>query len=325
MARIFITGGCGFIGSHLAAFHLNKGDEVLILDDLSSGSLDNLKEYNNNSLLRIEKNNILHWSEIKNAVKWADCIYHLAAIVGVFKVLAEPVNVIQTNIGGCERLLHAMAETRSKARVLLASSSSVYGSNKVLGLSETDNLIVTMQGYSLSTYTISKISQEAISLAYYRAHGLAITLLRLFNVIGPRQVGRYGMVVPRFVEQACNHEPLTVFGDGSQTRSFCDVRDAVRAMDLLVQTEDAIGEIFNVGNNHEISIKDLAQLIKERTGSKSRLQFIPYEDVYGSDFKDITQRRPDLRKLYKLTQFKPEWDLTDSIDDLTALQKSKAN
>lgn len=325
MARIFITGGCGFIGSHLASFHLLKGDEVLVVDDLSSGSLNNLASFQDNYRLHIENENILTWSGLKNAVKWANRIYHMAAIVGIFKVIAEPVEVVKTNIGGCERLLHAVIESGARPRIVLASSSSVYGASKTSVLNEDDDLIIKIQGYSLSTYAISKLSQEAIAFAYYRAHQLPITLVRLFNVIGQRQTGRYGMVVPRFIQQACKNEPLTIFGDGSQTRSFCDVRDAIVAMDLLTDHVQTIGEIINVGNDHEISINELATLVKSQTNSQSLFEYIPYEKAYGPGFKDTAQRRPDIGKLFRLTGFKPQWHLENTITELAANYRQYAN
>lgn len=321
MAHILITGGCGFIGSHLAAFHLEQGDEVLIIDNMSSGSDDNLKIYQDNPSLHIEQNDILSWPDLTEATGWADRIYHMAAIVGIFKVLSEPVNVIRTNIGGAQRLLDAIVKSGSRARVLLASSSSVYGAIKRVDLSEEDDLIVKMKNYSLSTYMISKVTQEAIALAFYRSYEIPLTLVRLFNVIGPRQTGRYGMVVPRFVKQACDNKPITVFGDGTQTRSFCDVRDAVKAMDRLLDTSKSIGEIINVGNTQEISISQLAELVKIRTKSSSKIQYISYEEAYGPGFRDTTQRKPNLTKLCSMISYKPVWTLENTIDDLTLAYK----
>ncbi|HAT2065837.1 TPA: NAD-dependent epimerase/dehydratase family protein [Legionella pneumophila] len=321
MAHILITGGCGFIGSHLAAFHLEQGDEVLVIDNMSSGSDDNLRIYQDNPLLHIEQNDIISWPGLTKATGWADRIYHMAAIVGIFKVLSEPVNVIRTNIGGAQRLLDAIVESGSRARVLLASSSSVYGAIKRTDLNEEDDLIVKMKNYSLSTYMISKITQEAIALAFYRSYQIPLTLVRLFNVIGPRQTGRYGMVVPRFVQQACDNKPITVFGDGTQTRSFCDVRDAVKAMDRLLDTRKSIGEIVNVGNTQEISISKLAELVKIRTKSSSNIQYISYEEAYGPGFRDTTQRKPNLSKLCSIISYKPVWTLENTIDDLALAYK----
>lgn len=321
LMRILITGGCGFIGSHLIAFHLAKGDQVHIVDNLSAGSLDNIKPFHQNERFQFEEANILTWPNLYKEVQWADRIYHMAAVVGVFKVLAEPVNVVETNITGCERLLHAVLKTGCKARVIIASSSSVYGDSKAVELSEKDNLIVKPIGHSLSCYAVSKIAQETIAHAYFSEHKIPISIIRLFNVIGPRQTGRYGMVVPRFVKQALNNEPITIFGDGTQTRSFCDVRDAVMAINLLAGRPETIGEIINVGNDHELSINELAKLIHQHSNSQSVYQHIPYEQAYGEAFIDTTQRRPCLKKLIKLTDFKHCWSLEQTIDDLILLNQ----
>lgn len=317
--KVLITGGCGFIGSNLVAFHIKRGDEVWVVDDLSTGSENNIAEFKQDPLFRFEQASLLHWPGLTEAVKWADRIYHLAAIVGLFRVLAEPVQVIETNIGSCERLFRIIAETGAKPRILLSSSSSVYGHSRAKILSEDDELIMQPVGNSLSTYSISKLAQEAIALAHFRATKIPVTLLRLFNVIGPRQTGRYGMVVPRFVKQACNNEPITIFGDGKQTRSFCDVRDVINAINLLAEKKESIGEIVNVGNDHELSINELAELVLQRTASCSIVEYIPYEKAYGEQFTDITQRRPKLSKLERLTGFKSQWTLEQTIDNLIEL------
>lgn len=321
MEHILITGGCGFIGSHLAIFHLEQGDEVLVIDNMSSGSEANFQGYRDNSLLRIVNDDLLSWEELSKATLWADRIYHMAAIVGIFKVLSDPVNVIKTNIGGVQRLLNTVIENGSKAKILLASSSSVYGAVEHTDLNEADDLIVKMKNYSLSPYMVSKITQEAIALAYYNTYKTPLILVRLFNVIGPRQTGRYGMVVPRFIQQACNNEPITVFGNGTQTRSFCDVRDAVNTMDLLMKSLNTVGEIINVGNAQEISINQLANLIKNITESQSEIQHISYEKAYGAEFKDTTQRKPNLNKLNNLISYKPLWSLENTISDLEVIYK----
>jgi UDP-glucose 4-epimerase len=243
----------------------------------------------------------------------------MAAVVGVFRVLAEPVNVIETNIRGCERLLSAIAQTSSKARVIIASSSSVYGDSKKPELNENNDLLIKPFGHSLSMYAVSKIAQEAVALSYYKEHKIPVTIIRLFNIIGPRQTGRYGMVVPRFIQQACNNKPITIFGDGTQTRSFCDVRDAIQAINLLADKTNTIGETINVGNNYEISINELAKLVQMETRSASSFQYIPYEIAYKERFSDTTQRRPDINKLISLTGFHHQWNLQRTIADLVHL------
>lgn len=314
--RVLITGGCGFIGSHLVEAHLRQDDEVSVVDNLSSGTLDNLQEFRSNPKLEVVESDLIAWKGLKNALLKTDRVYHLSAIVGVFKVLAEPVNVIKSNIIGCEHLFETIKEAGVNPRVIIASSSSVYGSNESPELKEHDSLLIKSMGNALSPYAISKMTQEIIANAYHKEYQIPTTIVRLFNVVGPKQTGRYGMVVPRFTHQACDNSPITVFGDGTQTRSFCDVRDAVTAILLLAQQENTLGEVINVGNDHEISILNLAEMIKERTQSHSEIQYIPYEIAYGVDFNDTTQRRPCLEKLKKLTGFQHQWSLADTVDDL---------
>ena len=320
--RILITGGCGFIGSHLVEYHLAKGDEVHAVDNLSTGTLQNIAPFKNSAAFRFDQADILTWPDLDKAIKSADRIYHCAAVVGIFRVISDPINVISSNIIACRRLFQTIADSTSRPIVIIASSSSVYGDSPENPLNESDNLIVKPPTHPLATYAISKISDEAIALAYYRSANIPTIMPRLFNTIGPRQTGRYGMVVPRFVSQACHKEPFTVFGDGTQTRSFCDVRDVVTALDLLAQQPEAIGKIVNVGNDREISINDLANLVCECTGYPNESRYIPYEEAYGMEFTDITQRRPDLSKLMGLITFKYKWTLAATINDLISDYKN---
>lgn len=320
--RILITGGCGFIGSHIVEFHLAKGDEVFVVDDISTGSLDNIAPFKNNPAFHFEKSDILNWPNLEKTVAWANRIYHMAAIVGVYRVLKEPINVLTTNIHGCEKILQAIASSGKQPQVIITSSSSVYGHNETPLLSESDDLIIKSVAHPLWNYALSKIADEALGLAYYQSKKIPITVIRLFNTIGPRQTGRYGMVVPRFVQQACKGEPITVFGDGTQTRSFCDVRDVLTALNLLASTPDSNGQIVNIGNDKEIIINDLAELIRKKSDSKSEIQYIPYKEAYGEDLTDIKQRRPNLTKLQKLTGFKHAWPLEKTIDDLIQRYRS---
>lgn len=314
--RILITGGSGFIGSHLAEHHLAKGDDVYVVDDLSTGSINNIILFQKNSKFRFEQANILTWPNLDKAICWADCIYHMAAVIGIFRVLSEPLNVINTNIHGYARLLNAASANNPNARIIIASSSSVYGYNKSKILKEDDNLIVGPSTYPLRNYAISKIADEALSLVYIKEHNLPITIVRIFNTIGPRQTGQYGMVVPRFVSQACRNEPITVFGDGTQTRSFCDVRDSVVLLEKLAEENDTMGEIINVGNDKEIQINELAKMIRLSANSQSEICHQSYQQAYGMEFIDIPNRRPDLTKLFKFTSFKHKWSLEDTIADL---------
>lgn len=318
--NIFITGGCGFIGSNLASFHLDRGDDVFVVDDLSTGSLKNIASFQKNPRFRFEQANILTWPHLDEAINWSDRIYHMAAVIGIFRVLAEPVHVVDTNIEGSRRLFRAIALHGKQKRILFASSSCVYGDS--VDSAEEGDLIIRQDGNPLLTYAVSKLADESIGLAYYKEAQIPLTIVRFFNVVGPRQTGQYGMVVPRFVKQACNNEPLTIFGDGTQTRSFCDVRDAMVAVNLLAENDKAIGEIFNVGADAEISINDLAVLVRERAKSHSTYQYVPYEEAYGGIFNDTRQRRPNLKKLIAYTGFKHQWNLTKTIDDLIVMERN---
>jgi UDP-glucose 4-epimerase len=317
--RVLITGGGGFIGSHIAEFHLAKGDEVFVVDDFSTGSINNINNFISNPSFEYEKANIVSWKNADEKIAWADRIYHFAAVLGIFRVMSEPLTLLNTNIIGTERLLDAISKSKHNPRVILASSSSVYGNSPQPLLKEDNNLIIASPSHPLWGYAISKIADEALSIAYYTTEKMRISLIRLFNTIGPRQTGRYGMVVPRFVKQAINNEPLTVFGDGKQTRSFCDVRDSVKMLDLIAEKSEAEGQIYNVGRDVDITINELAELVRKRANSSSEIKYIPYLEAYGKEFTDIKQRKPDLTKLYNLTHFKHAWTLEKTIDNLIEL------
>jgi UDP-glucose 4-epimerase len=321
--NVLITGGCGFIGSNIASFHLAKGDHVHVVDDLSTGSLENIAPFKDHPLFRFEQTNIVAWPNINETIQWADRIYHMAAVIGIFRVLAEPIHVVETNIQGSEYLFRAVANHGKNKRLILASSSCVYGD--AVGSEEDGDLIIRQQGNPLLAYAVSKLADETIGLAYHKEMQLPITIVRLFNVIGPRQTGLYGMVVPRFVKQACKNEPITIFGDGTQTRSFCDVRDTIAAINLLAENKNTIGEIFNVGSDEEISINDLAALVRKEAQSSSTFQYVPYEKAYGGDFNDTLQRRPNIKKLVQYTGFEHQWNLKKTITELIAYAKEHHN
>ncbi len=316
--HVLVTGGAGFIGSHIVEYHLSKGDNVHVVDDLTTGSYQNIAPFIKNPLFRFDEADILIWNNLEKAATWADRIYHMAAVVGVYRVLAEPIKVLAINISGCERLLRSVAAGGWSPHIIIASSSEVYGPDNEPNLHEDLPLIVHSGAKNRWNYAISKIADESFGLSYARKAGLKVTLARFFNTIGPRQVGRYGMVVPRFIKQAVNNETITVYGDGTQTRSFCDVRDTVIALDLLASNPASVDEIVNVGNDYEICIKDLAELVRRCAKSTSPIEIISYKKAYGEEYEDVLRRRPDLTKFYRLTGFKHKWTLEESICNMIA-------
>ncbi|MDP3562155.1 MAG: GDP-mannose 4,6-dehydratase [Legionellaceae bacterium] len=318
--NVLITGGAGFIGSHLVEYHLAKHDEVYAIDDCSTGTELNLTPFKNNPHFHFIKADILLYPELEKIVSWADRIYHMAAVVGVLKVINDSERLLAINIVGTERLLRAAKLSKRKPRILLASSSEVYGDGHGHPLQEDSNLIIGGGRKSCSTYVVSKIAVEYFGLSYYQHFGLRITSLRIFNTIGPRQLGGYGMVVPRFITEAINHQPIVVYGTGEQTRSFCDVRDVTVMFDKIANNDKTIGEILNVGQDQEISINDLAKLVKKIAGTTSEIQHIPYDQVYGNGFEDFMFRRPDTTKLQYFIEHQYEWDLKKSLTHLIARQ-----
>jgi len=321
--HVLITGGAGFIGSHLAERHLASGDQVYVVDNLSTGSLSNIDAFRGHPAFRFAEADILHWNGLDKAVAWADRIYHMAAVVGVKKVLEDPVAVMATNMTGTERILRAIHQGGWNPQVIIASTSEVYGINPKDSFAETDHIVLPSAGRLRWVNAVAKLADEFLALSYAREYGLNIVVARLFNTIGPNQVGHYGMVVPSFVSQAVHNEPLTVYGEGQQTRSFCDVRDTVLALDLLAACPEARGEVVNVGNDQEISIRDLAALIVNRTHSRSPLQFISIKDACGEEYDTAAHRRPELNKLRALTGFAPKWLLSETLDDLVDRARAK--
>ncbi len=321
--RVLITGGAGFIGSHLTNHHLRLGHSVHVVDDLSTGRTENLDAFVNNPQFQFTKADILTWEDINPAVANSDRIYHMAAVVGVRRTLEDPVQVVKINISGTERVLRAVNKADNNPEIIIASSSESYGFNANERFKETDNINLPGTDRLRWCYAITKLTDEFLAFAYFKKYDMRVVVVRLFNTIGPRQIGNYGMVVPNFIKQAVTNEPITVFSDGTQTRSFCDVRDTIVALDLLAGNSAAWGEVVNVGDDQEISVKDLAEMIRERAGSKSHLVFIPYKEAYGEDFTDIRRRRPCLEKLTNLTGFKHRWELTGTIDDLILRAKAQ--
>jgi UDP-glucose 4-epimerase len=315
--RVFITGGAGFIGSHLAHHHLGKGDQVVVLDDLSTGNEDNTAALQGNPLFRFERGDVLSWWGLEREIVHAERIYHMAAVVGMFRVLQQPVEVTRVNVWGTERILECVAKANHRAQVVVASSSSVYGFSDAPELKEDLNLVFAPDLNGAEGYALSKLINEFQAAAYRKAHEISVCIPRFFNAVGPRQCGSYGFVLPRFIKQAVSGKPLTVFGDGSQTRSFCDVRDTIAAVDKLAGNSSAWGEVVNIGSPEEISILDLAQLVIDRANSESQITFVPFDKGYGGvHFRHIMQRHPSLEKLKRLTDFQPSWNLVKTIDDL---------
>ena len=319
--HVLVTGGAGFIGSHLVEHHLAKGDSIHVVDNLSTGTRENIESFLGNPRFQFDEADILTWSGMEKATIWADRIYHMAAVVGVFRVLEDPIRVLATNIAGTERLLRYASAGHWKPQIIITSSSEVYGPTGDELLQEDAMLYVHSGAKSRWNYAISKLADESQGLSYARQHGMPICIVRLFNTVGPRQRGRYGMVVPRFVTQSLAGEAITIYGGGTQTRSFCDVRDTVVALDLLAGTPEASGEIVNVGNDREITINTLADLVCERTGKQVERRHLSYLEAYGQQYDDILRRRPSLEKLIRLTGFSHCWSLEQTLDDIIAHQK----
>ncbi len=319
--RILVTGGAGFIGSHLVEFLLSQGHSVHVVDDLSTGRAENIAAFRDHPAFSFDQADIVTWDGLWTAARVADQIYHLAAVVGVRRVLDDPIRVLATNIAGTERLLRAVAAGARRPRMMMASTSEVYGFSANASQSEADQLTYKAGNWARWSYAVTKLAGEHFANAYAREHDLPITLMRFFNMVGPRQRGDYGMVLPNFVQRAVRGLPMTVYGDGRQTRSFCDVRDAVRMMTQLAATDLPPGEVVNLGNDQEISISDLATLVRRRAGSSSKIVHASYADGYGEHFDDVARRRPDLIRLKSMIDFAPRWTLTETIDDLIARER----
>ena len=316
--NVLVTGGAGFIGSHIVEYHLNQHDVVHVLDDLSTGTQHNIDLFKSNPDFYFTQTDILTFPELEKVVCWADRIYHMAAVVGVFRVLKDSVKLLATNITATERLLKAAVVSKQKPRILLASSSEVYGNGHLKPLKEGSSLILGEGKRSCIDYIVSKLAVESLGTSFYRQHGLRVTVMRVFNTVGPRQQGKYGMVVPRFIHSAMRHEPIVVYGTGLQTRSFADVRDIVSLMDKIAMNAQTIGSVLNVGQDDEISINKLARLVKKLTNSNSKIMHISYDEAYGEEFADIMHRRPDLTKLNLLTGYCFKWDLCATVKSIIA-------
>ncbi|MBI4837988.1 MAG: GDP-mannose 4,6-dehydratase [Nitrospirae bacterium] len=319
--KALITGGAGFIGSHLAEELLEQGHEVYLIDDLSTGSIENIEHLKNRKGFNYTIDTILNPSITAELVDKCDVVFHLAAAVGVMLIVESPVRTIETNIKGTEAiLLHA---NKKKKKVIIASTSEVYGKSDQKSFREDGDLILGPTTKSRWSYACSKAIDEFLALAYWKEKNLPVVVIRLFNIVGPRQTGRYGMVIPRFVKQALLNHPITVFGDGKQSRCFSHVKDTVRALVKLSRTDEAVGEVINIGSDDEISIEELAKRIKTLTKSKSKIQYIPYSDAYEEGFEDMMRRVPDLGKIKKLIGHKSKHSLDDILKDVIEYYKSR--
>ena len=320
--RLLVTGGAGFIGSHLTEQLLGDGHQVTVLDDLSTGSLDNLAHLTALPSLCIEVGSVLDESLVGELVAAADVTFHLAAAVGVKLVLDRPLSSLRTNLRGTEHVLEAAAQ--GGRRVILASTSEVYGKNDHLPLQEGADQVVGSPYVARWLYANTKATNEFMAMAYWREQRLPVTVVRFFNTVGPRQTGRYGMVVPRFVRQALAGEPLTVYDDGQQTRCFTYVGDAVRALVALLHTplERTAGEIFNVGSTQATTIEALAHEVIRRAGSGSTVRYVPYSEAYGNGFADLRRRAPDTARLRETIGYAPDTPLGEILDRIIAYERA---
>ena len=312
--KYLITGGAGFIGSHLVEELVLRGDKVTVLDDLSTGNVNNLSRVTNQ--IDIQNGNILDEPLINELVLKSDYVVHLAAALGVFNIVNQPLKSLRTNLKGSEIVLEAA--DKYKKPILLASTSEIYGKNEKIPLNEEDDRIVGHPLKSRWSYSEAKAIDESLAYFYHQENGLPIRIVRFFNTSGPRQIGDYGMVLPRFVSSALRHEQVSVFGDGSQTRCFCHISDTVQAVLLVMDSEKSIGHVFNVGNDQQISIMDLAKMVIKTTDSNSTIVKLPYLDAYADGFEDMQRRVPDISKIKQVLGWEPKINLDQIIKDIAA-------
>ena len=309
--RVLITGGAGFVGSHLSEALLERGDEVFILDNLSTGSIDNVVHLKSHPRFHYTIDTVSNEPVVAELVDRCDIVIHLAAAVGVKLIVEQPVHTIETNVHGTEVVLrHA---NKKKKLVLIASTSEVYGKSTDVPFREDADLVLGPTSKHRWAYACSKMIDEFLALAYWKERKLPVIVVRLFNTVGPRQTGQYGLVVPSFVRQALAGVPITVFGDGTQSRSFTYVGDVVRAMVALIDEPQAVGQVFNIGNGHEITIGELAAKVKQMTGSSSEIVTIPYEKAYEAGFEDMPRRVPDISRITALVGYRPTVELDETL------------
>ena len=301
--KILITGGAGFVGSHLAEAYLARGDEVWVLDDLSTGGIQNIEPLRGHPNFHYLVETVMNVPVLAECVDRCDYVFHLAAAVGVRLIVESPVNTIETNIKGTENVLQQA--NKKKKKVFIASTSEVYGKASRVPFREDDDLVLGPTTKGRWSYACSKAIDEFLAIAYWKEKKLPVVIARLFNTVGPRQTGRYGMVIPTFVRQALSGAPITVFGDGTQCRSFTYVSDVVGAMLRLMDAKDTVGQVYNIGNGGEISMLDLARMVKEMTSSSSEIVLVPYDQAYEEGFEDMPRRVPDISKIQKAIGYEP--------------------
>ncbi len=314
--KSLITGGAGFVGSHLAQELLRRGEEVHILDDLSTGSVENIEHLKPNARFHYSIDSVHNEPVLAELIDRCDVVYHLAAAVGVRLIVESPVNTIETNVHGTESVLKVA--NKKKKKVLITSTSEVYGKSTAVPFNEDQDLVLGPTTKGRWSYACSKAIDEFLGIAYWHEKKLPVVIVRLFNTVGPRQTGRYGMVIPNFVSQALTNQPITVYGDGCQSRAFGYVGDVVKALADLAQHPAAVGQVFNIGNTEEITINDLAQLIKKMTRSESEIIHIPYDRAYENGFEDMPRRVPDITKIRRLIGYEPTANLNDILTEVIA-------
>ncbi len=321
--NILVTGGAGFIGSHLCRTLLDGGHDIVVLDDLSTGTYQNLEGIEDGKRLRLIVDSVNNASLVDQCVREADYVYHLASAVGVRLIIDQPVHTIESIVGGTENVLKSCA--RYRRPFLLTSTSEVYGKGSKVPFTENDDTVMGPTSTRRWSYACAKALDEFLALAYWVESRLPVTVVRLFNTVGPRQTGQYGMVIPSFVEQALLGKPITVYGDGTQSRCFAHVKDVVGALNALRDCKAAHGQVMNIGNDQEITIMDLALKVKEMTGSASEIQVIPYAQAYGAGFDDMHRRVPNLAKVRSLIGYQPTQSLEDILRDVIAEKRAKYN
>lgn len=319
--KVLITGGAGFIGSHLSERHLQRGDEVYIIDDLSTGSIENIEHIKDLPSFHYHLDTVTNHRLVAELVDLCDVVYHLAAAVGVKLIVESPVRTIETNIRGTEVVLEHAAKKRK--RVLITSTSEVYGKRERVPFREDDDLVMGATNKGRWSYACSKAIDEFLAIAYWKEKKVPTVIARLFNTVGPRQTGRYGMVIPSFVRQALRGDDITVYGDGSQSRCFTHVNDVVGALMNLIEHPQAVGDVYNIGSTQEVSILQVAERIKELTDSDSPITFLPYEKAYEEGFEDMLRRVPDIAKIHNLTGYQPTFRLDEILMSVVDYERSK--